>query len=243
MVVLCVAMVLLGSMPAFYFAYNEARQATESDIKESLLKETSLTIAGIDRFLYERQKDLFSIAQDPAFIAPLTNNNLKQKERTSAIQRRLDELIIAFSLYQSLTYFDTSRNYIADTRVENIGKRHSYSKYWPELEYKEFAMEVSKSELLKIPVIHFAKKIRDAKGQYVGVLVARVSMNKLHELFNEIISSAGSQDELRKHLEIVLVDNDGYILFSNKNKFAALTKRYPDTVSYTHLTLPTTERV
>lgn len=228
MVVLCVAMVLLGSMPAFYFAYTEARQSTESDIKESLLKETSLTITGIDRFLYERRKDLFSIAQDPAFIAPITASTLKQRERTSLIQRRLNELIIAFPLYQSLTYFDTSRNYIADTRIENVGKNHSYSKYWPELEYKEFVMEVSKSESLRIPVIHFAKKIRDQKGQYIGVLVARVSMNKLHELFNQIISGTGRQDELRKNLEIVLVDNDGYILFSNKNKFAALTKRYPD---------------
>ncbi|WP_448518936.1 SpoIIE family protein phosphatase [Rhodoflexus sp.] len=228
MVVLCVAMVLLGSMPAFYFSYTEARQSIENDIKQSLLKETSLTISGIDRFLYERKKDLFSISQDPAFSAPLSNNAVKQRERNNAVQRRLDELAIAFPLYQSLTYFDTSRNYIADTRIENVGRKHTYSKYWPELQVKDFTMEVSKSESLKIPVIHFAKKIRDEKGQYVGVLVARVAMNKLHDLFNQIIGGEGLQDELRKSLEIVLVDSDGYILFSNKNKFAALSKRYPD---------------
>ncbi|MCS7018159.1 MAG: SpoIIE family protein phosphatase [Bernardetiaceae bacterium] len=230
MVVLCVAMVLLGSTPAFYFAYTEARHSIEQDIKESLLKETSLTIAGVDRFLYERKKDLFSIANDPAFVAPLSSNSLRQRERIALIQRRLNELIVAFPLYESMTYFDTTRVYIADTRIENIGKKHSYSKYWPELEYKDFAMEVSKSELLRIPVIHFAKKIRDAKGNYVGVLVARVSMNRLHDLFNQIVSggATGRQEEVRKTLEIVLIDNDGYILYSNKNKFAALTKRYPD---------------
>lgn len=228
MVVLCVAMVLLGSMPAFYFAYTEARRSIESDIKESLLKETSVTIAGIDRFLYERKKDLFSISNDPAFIAPLTNSVLRQRERTALIQRRLNEVIKAFPLYESLTYFDTNRVYIADTRLENVGKKHSYSKYWPELEFKDFAMEVSKTELLRIPVIHFAKKIRDGKDNYVGVLVARVSMDKVHELFNQIINTSEQRKDLHKNLEIVLVDNDGYILFSNNNKLAALSKRYPD---------------
>lgn len=228
MVVLCVAMVLLGSMPAFYFAYTEARHSIEADIKETLLKETSLTIAGIDRFLYERKKDLFSIATDPIFAELIPASPYKQREQAGAIQRRLNDVLRAFPFYYSITFFDTSRIYIADTRSENIGNRHSYSKYWPELQYKEFTMEVSKSESLKIPVIHFAKKIRNSKGQYVGVLVARVTMNQLHDLFNQIISGFGRQDELRKNLEIVLVDSDGYILFSNKNKFAALSKRYPD---------------
>ncbi|MCS6967866.1 MAG: SpoIIE family protein phosphatase [Cytophagales bacterium] len=226
MVALCVAMVLLGGLPAFYFAYNETRRSIESNVRETLLRETSVTMAAIDRFLYERQKDLFSLTQDPLLRSLSAGQGSAQ---IALLQTRLKELSAAYPLYKTLSYFDVQRTCIADSYKENIGKKHTFSKFWPQLQQSDFAIEVSRSEFLKIPVIHFARKIYDTNKKHAGVLVAQVAMSELYELFNHIITSFGAQEEeLRKNLEITLVDADGFILFSNQNKFIALTKRYPD---------------
>ncbi|GAA4824970.1 SpoIIE family protein phosphatase [Algivirga pacifica] len=215
---LCLLLVIFSSALLFFFNNRETQETLKAHIIGELTDASDQGIENIDRFLYERLTDIRLVANDPV---------LRTVTSSIQIDERLREMNqLNSDLYYSYSYFDLKRRRLADSKGLSIGKQHSLSKYWlPLSKGKELVMDISKSESVGQPVIHFASVVKDKAGKKKGYVVARVVISKLYEVFavhsgNELWNST--------ELHMDLLNNEGVLLYSNYNRQGVLKEKYED---------------
>lgn len=201
------AIVFIAGLIITYSAYTSSIHILKEEIAARLEDSAFHTMDKIDRLLFERLADLKTMANDPVITS---------KNSTPA---RITEKLIVFrnkyKHYVSLTFFDMDRKVIADSSGMNIGRRHSYSEYWPGIaEGKDFVMIISDSELIGDRVIYFAAPVREQSGKAIGVVVSRMLIEKLYNIVNKAAGIRSAQE----YIEIDLVDGKGLLLYSNYNQ-------------------------
>jgi serine phosphatase RsbU (regulator of sigma subunit) len=213
---LCLVLIFLTTVPLFFVANREAQSLVKEQILTELKQESAHSIENIERFIYQRLSDVKSFAIDPI----LRTGNIPQKD----IMSHLKSLNDANEIYNSISYFNFDRVRIADSKGLKIGDKHSYSIYWKLIKPDTtVVMDVSKSESLGKIVMHFAAIVRDYKNQPVGVVVTRVLIDKLYEVF---VEGNTYDNQLKKDLKIDLLDREGYLLYSNYNIEGVLKSKY-----------------
>ncbi|HAS40422.1 MAG TPA: hypothetical protein DCS93_08085 [Microscillaceae bacterium] len=208
-------LVLFTGFALYWVSKQNTEESLESQISLNLKNQSDYIINSIDHFIFERQSDIRHIAQDQIFLDPATN---RQREK---ITHRLLKIKSENPLYESFSFFTPQRIRIADTKGLKIGKQHSYTKYWTQLMYKEDAFDVSLSESLGKVVMHFAQNIRDEKGNKIGVVVSRILIKRLYEVFSNVIPRSNED------LKIDLIDTNGRLLYSSSNPQDVLKKKHP----------------
>ena len=173
----------------------------ERTIQTEMERRTAEKLDRIDKYLFERNLDTNMMA---------TDSILKSKNPSpDLIKARLEELSKNSGSYVSLSFFDMSRKRIVDTSGQDVGKIHSLSEYWPEIESgKDNASDMYFSESLRIPVFHLAKVIKNKAGMRMGVLVARVSA----EWLDEIVKHTAMPD-----IKVDIVNRNGLVVYSSHN--------------------------
>jgi serine phosphatase RsbU (regulator of sigma subunit) len=203
---------------AFYLITKQNTQhSLEAQIKHKLKNQSDYIINSIDYFVFERYSDIRQIAKDAIFQNPEVNRNPQK------ITNHLLKIKKENPLYESFSFFNAQRIRIADTKGLKIGQQHSYTKYWTQLMYQEHALDVSLSESLGKAVMHFAQTIRDKNGDKIGVVVSRVLIERLYEVFSPAIPRQG----LSKTVKIDLIDTQGRLLYSSSNPKNILVKKHP----------------
>jgi PAS domain S-box-containing protein len=203
--VLFSAIILIIGAIASYLVYSSDLKQLEEHIKEKTEERAFHIMDKIDRMFFERYADMKALAVEPI----LRSRTSTPKQVTEILKKFQDR----YKAYTSLSFFNLNRTVIADTIGENIGKQHSFSEYWIGIaEGKDFVMLVSPSKLLKINVFYFASLVKDKNGSPFGVVVARIPVEILYDIVNQI---GVYKDE--KAFEIDLLDRNGLILFSNHN--------------------------
>ncbi|TAH20985.1 MAG: HAMP domain-containing protein [Cytophagales bacterium] len=222
----CLALVLFSCLALLYLANYQTQSSLREEIKVKLERESNFALENIDRFIYERLNDIATFAKD-GVISKGTYG--KSSATANEINQRLTLFSKSNPLYLNLSYFDTSRIRITDTDTTAyilIGQRHSYTKYWTRVAKEAVVLDISFSEESKqAPVIHFASKVHNQKGEYVGVIVSQILVSNLNQLFKSII-----EDETQKNrkLGVALLDSTGNILYSNELKNNKLQEKYPE---------------
>jgi hypothetical protein len=178
------------------------RATLEKAIKNDLQDIAFHTLDKIDRMLSERCGDIEILATDPVMISK------------SSTPKQITERLTAFrnikKRYVSLSFFDLNRVCVADTSGIDIMRQHPLTGYWKDMvQGKDFAADISRSELLDEVVFHFAYRVRDSNGAARGVVVSRVPMKKLYEITRQ---AASIHQNIEKYLSIDLVDKNGRLV-------------------------------
>jgi serine phosphatase RsbU (regulator of sigma subunit) len=222
----CLSVVLFSCLALLYLANYQTQSSLREEIKVKLERESNFALENIDRFIYERLSDIATFAKDGVISKGTYGRNIST---ANEINERLTLFSKSNPLYLNLSYFDTSRIRITDTDTTAyilVGQRHDKTKYWTRIAKEEVVLDISFSEESKqAPVIHFASKVHNQKGEYVGVVVSQILVSKLNELFKSII-----EDESQKNrkLGVALLDSTGSILYSNELKNNTLQEKYPE---------------
>jgi serine phosphatase RsbU (regulator of sigma subunit) len=209
-------LVLLCGTLLFVLVNRETKASLEQEIRFKLERESKYAIANTDRFIYERLIDIKNLSQD-VILATDTSRNKRQ------IAQRLQKFKQQNKLYVSISYFNANRVRIADTEEKSIGKQHSYTNYWLQSEKEDAVLDVSYSESLQSVVMHFAAVVRNAEGQRIGLVVSRVLIHSLYDVFSEVI-----EGENLPNMSIALMDTNGILLYSNHTEDKILIDKHPD---------------
>ena len=201
---------------AGYFFYKKSINILELRIKNQLESIALNSINNISRDFNIRFSDLEVLASDPS----LTSEKISPAEITERLNSYKDEYMI----YSSISFFDMNRMRIADSAGIDIGKQHSLSTYWLDIEKgDESSFGLFKSESLKTAAFHFVVVAKNKNGIPVGVVVARVPVEVIGEATKELSSHIIKED-----YKIDLVDNAGLIIYSNYNRKGILKEKLHD---------------
>jgi len=199
-----------------YVVYTWNVHILETEIK-SVLEETAIHILdNIDRMLFERFADVKTIATDPV---------ISSRESTP---RQITERLVQFrntrKAYISISFFDLNRVRIADTSGLDVGRQDPLEGYWKnDLIRESSVIDVSESATLRQAVINLTSPVEDKNGETFGVVVARMSISKLHYV------PAGSPiREKYAPLGTELIDRDGLLLYSETNRKGVLKENYSE---------------
>ncbi|MEH0154201.1 SpoIIE family protein phosphatase [Limibacter armeniacum] len=213
--ILCLFLVLFTSMSLFYFDNREIQLTLKEQIINELTDGSDEAVKNIDRFLNERQTDVKMISKDPVLTSGAS---------AETIMKRLKELSSINEMYYSFSFFNPNRIRMADSKGLSVGKQHTLTKYWiPLTDGEQFVMDISKSESVGQPVIHFASRVENDHNELVGFVVARVLITRLYEVFAS--HREGSMWDSDK-LHVDLVDAKGLLLYSNHNPKGVLVEKY-----------------
>jgi len=211
------AVVVSIAVMVSYFAYISTEDLLEKKIKNDLATLAIHTMDEVERNLFERYADLKFLATDPV----LTSRTSTPKE----IQDRLIKFRDSYGFYKSVSFFTLDRVRVADTAGLQVGKRHSFNEYWPDIaQNRGSVMNISSSESLGENVIHSAAIVKDSNGVALGVVVSRMTVAALAE----IIKNAPRAEKGRDAFEMYLVDNNGRVLYSNNEKSRPFKDKVPE---------------
>ncbi len=208
-------LVLLCGILLFVLVNKETKVLLEEEIRFKLERESKYAIANTDRFIYERLNDIRNLAQD----AILTTDTASSKQ----VLQRLRNFKKQNKLYVSVSFFNTERIRIADTEEKSIGKQHNFTNYWLQSEKEDAVLDISYSESLQNIVMHFAAVVRNQDGKKIGLVVSRVLIHNLYEVFSEVI-----EGEKMPNMSIALIDTNGVLLYSNRKEDSILVDKHPD---------------
>lgn len=199
------AIILIIGAIASYLVYSSNLKKLEEQINKKTEERAFHIMDKIDRMLFERRADIKALAAEPI----LRSRTSTPKQITERLKKYQD----GYKAYTSLSFFNLNRIVTADTIENNIGKQHQFTEYWPEItEGRDFVMLISESQLAKTTVFYFASIVKDKNGFPVGVVVARMPVEILYDIVNQIVIHKGEEA-----FEIDLLDRNGLILFSNYN--------------------------
>src|SRR4030043_2466607 len=203
--VLFSAIILIIGAIASYLVYSSNLKKIEEQINKKTEERAFHIMDKIDRMLFERRADIKALAAEPI----LRSRTSTPKQITEIFKKYQDR----YKAYTSLSFLNLNRIVIADTIENNIGKQHQFTEYWPGIaEGRDFVMLISESQLAKATVFYFASIVKDKNGFPFGVVVARMPVEILYDIVNQI---GVYRDE--EAFDIDLLDRNGLILFSNYN--------------------------
>ncbi|MBI5638018.1 MAG: HAMP domain-containing protein [Nitrospinae bacterium] len=181
----------------------------ERTIQTQMERRTAEKMDRIDKYLFERNLDTKMMSTDSV---------LKSKNPSpDLIAARLKELSKNSGSYISLSLYDMSRKRIVDTLGLNVGKIHSLSEYWPDIESgKDAAFDMYYSDSLQLPLFHFAKVVKNEAGAREGVLVATVST----EWLDEIVKITAMPE-----IKVEIVNRNGLVIYSSYDPNSILKER------------------
>lgn len=213
--ILCLLLVLFTAGVLSFFADRQVKKTLREEIIANTSQQAKGISSDIGRFMFSRMNDIQMAAGNSYF----RNRNTNREE----LILRLQELESLNDLYYSFSLFNLDRVRTADSKRLSIGKQHTNSVYWRQLNSEvNAAMDVSTSESIGRAMMHFASKVKDEGENDIGVLVGRIPVN---ELFKVVGEYSLSLDSTRK-LDIHLVDQEGTILYSNTDPSAILNATY-----------------
>ena len=203
--VLFSAIILIIGAIASYLVYSSNLKKLEEQINKKTEERAFHIMDKIDRMLFERRADIKALAAEPI----LRSRTSSPKQITEIFKKYQDR----YKAYTSLSFLNLNRIVIADTIENNIGKQHQFTEYWPEIaEGRDFVMLISESQLTKTTIFYFASIVKDKDGFPFGVVVARMPVEILYDIVNQIGVYKGEEA-----FNIDLLDRNGIVLFSNYN--------------------------
>jgi len=217
---LSLGIVIFTSGLLYFFANQEGQEILREQILAELTNTSMQYMKNIDRFIYHRVNEIEVFADDPI---------LRTQKNLDTLSFRLRQFERLHEVYSSFSYFDTNRIRLADSKGLSIGEQHSLSKYWKtasENPAKEWFIDISHSESLGRNVMHFASFVRNEAGQNIGLIVSRILIEQLYEVFEEDNSISATNKSIQDSLKIDLIDDKNILIYSNHRPNAILKETF-----------------
>lgn len=197
-------LILAVTIPVYVLVHTSSMKMMEKEISEVYEDRIAQILDTLDGYLYERLADIQVIARDPV----ISSGRSTEKERTG----RLKEYEKYLRSYLSFSIFDTNRVRIIDTSGLEIGKQHPSRDFFEKMAVgAPYNVDIYPSISLKRIIVRFAAPIRDRSGGLTGYIVARIPVERLHEI---IVPATLTAPEARR-TRMDLIDRNGVVLYSS----------------------------
>jgi signal transduction histidine kinase len=130
----------------------------------------------------------------------------------------------AFKAYSSISIYDKMGIKIGDTRNIHLGENESDKEFFREAIQGNLYYDSvpTYSESLKQYVIHFAAPLLDENKTIDGVVVTRHPINKINDIFKEVISSDENMDNTNTYIKLDLISANGTVIYSSHDRGSIL---------------------
>ena len=176
----------------------------------------SNTMDNLSRQMFERLADIRFLSDSNI----LGNSNLTNQEKVNYL-RSMER---AFKAYSSISIYDKMGIKIGDTRNIHLGENESDKEFFREAIQGNLYYDSvpTYSESLKQYVIHFAAPLLDENKTIDGVVVTRHPINKINDIFKEIISSDENMDNTNTYIKLDLISANGTVIYSSHDRGSIL---------------------
>jgi methyl-accepting chemotaxis protein len=205
-----------------FFILRATTGILEEQITHDLSADAVQAMAGIDRFMGERQTDLILLTHENH--PWMANEHVALEEKITFLRH----FVQSKGIYNFISIYDRDGYKISDTRGLGIGTNAYDEPFFAEAIQGEIYSDprpVSTDEL-SIPVFHFSGPLYEG-DEIIGVLVFVFPITKLHELLRDISYEQGYE------IEVDLLSKDGLILYSSYDPSTVLRDRKSGTEIFT----------
>lgn len=217
LIALTAGIFLVGCIFLTYIVSVSGIRILEGQVRDKLENQAVQAMDKIDRLFFERYADMKVLAGDPVISS--------KKSTQGQISARLAEYLSRYTFYSSLSFFDLKRTRIADTTGRNLGERHPFSDYWPEIAAgKDFVMTVADSRIGRGVVVYFASVVRDSAGKPFGVVASRMPVANVYEIAEQAVYGRLSAQKAN----VELLNREGLVLYSSYNIPGILKEKSED---------------
>ncbi|SFR14836.1 methyl-accepting chemotaxis protein [Desulfoscipio geothermicus] len=170
--------------------------------RERLLTDGRIYADMIDKYVYERSKDIIIMAKHPK----LTTMDVPAAEKSAVLQSFKKD----YGYYDSISLTDAAGLQIADSDGHVGVMKNDKDWYKTAVKGDLYISDVRMSVDLQKPVLSFAHPVRDAGGDIIGVLTSRLVLE--NTIWAMVDDFAALQKETGKTGYAFLVNNQGMIM-------------------------------
>lgn len=199
-----------------YVAFQNFATTMQIQLINGLETMASNTMDNLSRQMFERLADIRFLSDSNI----LGNSNLTNQEKVNYL-RSMER---AFKAYSSISIYDKMGIKIGDTRNIHLGENESDKEFFREAIQGNLYYDSvpTYSESLKQYVIHFAAPLLDENKTIDGVVVTRHPINKINDIFKEVISSDENMDNTNTYIKLDLISANGTVIYSSHDRGSIL---------------------
>ncbi|WP_415311551.1 ATP-binding protein [Candidatus Nitrosocosmicus sp. FF01] len=199
-----------------YVAFQNFATTMQMQLINGLETIASNTMDNLSRQMFERLADIRFLSDSNI----LGNSNLTNQEKVNYL-RSMER---AFKAYSSISIYDKMGIKIGDTRNIHLGENESDKEFFREAIQGNLYYDSvpTYSESLKQYVIHFAAPLLDENKTIDGVVVTRHPINKINDIFKEVISSDENMDNTNTYIKLDLISANGTVIYSSHDRGSIL---------------------
>jgi len=199
-----------------YVAFQNFATTMQMQLINGLETMASNTMDNLSRQMFERLADIRFLSDSNI----LGNSNLTNQEKVNYL-RSMER---AFKAYSSISIYDKMGIKIGDTRNIHLGENESDKEFFREAIQGNLYYDSvpTYSESLKQYVIHFAAPLLDENKTIDGVVVTRHPINKINDIFKEVISSDENMDNTNTYIKLDLISANGTVIYSSHDRGSIL---------------------
>jgi methyl-accepting chemotaxis protein PixJ len=175
--------IALGTIPVLIIGsitYLAANQSITEQVSQYKISRAVGLEDKAKRFMRERYRDVFILANRSIFINPTTSKNTPVEEKVEQLERFVE----TYKVYDSIAVFDLKGNVLIQTKGDPLGNHSDRTYFQKVLKTDQFAIgspEISKSSGKY--VIHFAAPVKDkVTGKTIAIIRTRMPLENLDEL-------------------------------------------------------------
>lgn len=216
-----------------YVAFQNFATTMQMQLINGLETMASNTMDNLSRQMFERLADIRFLSDSNI----LGNSNLTNQEKVNYL-RSMER---AFKAYSSISIYDKMGIKIGDTRNIHLGENESDKEFFREAIQGNLYYDSvpTYSESLKQYVIHFAAPLLDENKTIDGVVVTRHPINKINDIFKEVISSDENMDNTNTYIKLDLISANGTVIYSSHDRGSILKvlPNFPELISQNNSSL------
>lgn len=190
-----------------YLSYGKSRDLLVDHTRERLLTEGKIYADMIDKYVFERSKDIIIMAKHPK----LAGINISAAEKSAVLKSFKQD----YDCYDSISLTDAGGLQIADSDG-NVGEMKDHKDWYQAGRNGLYISDVRISTDLQKPVLSFAQPVRDNDGVFIGVLTSRLVLeNTIWAMVDEF---AVLEEEAGRTGYAYLVNSQGVLMAHPKRE-------------------------
>jgi len=158
-------LIIIAGSSIGYLSYTKSRDLLVDYTRERLLTEGRIYADMIDKYIFERSKDIVIMAKHPK----LTSMDVPAAEKSALLKSFKQD----YECYDSISLTDAGGLQFADSDG-NVGEMKDHKDWYQAGRNSLYISDVRMSTDLQKPVLSFAQPVRDNDGRFIGVLTSRL---------------------------------------------------------------------
>jgi serine phosphatase RsbU (regulator of sigma subunit) len=199
-----------------YFANKEAQTTIKTQILSELTGVNQSFMNNLDRFMHQRVTDVKGFAKDPV---------IRYSSDKEEIKARLRQLEVTHQIYDAFSFFTIAELQKPDSSVRlTASETRLYDRYRIralENTDKDYVIDFSADQK---KIIHFISFVKDDSSKVTGVIIARMLIERMYEIF----SMNSDNNYLYDSFKIDLINSERLLIYSNYNEEGILSEKYKD---------------